>query len=105
MRRELSELIVETDGVLKKLEAPLTEEDRECDWREDARAGWLQYVTGVRDFLRALEREGGEWTSEAATEVRAWHIAHGLDSDGLRVGDRADALIGLQRTLVRDFRD
>ena len=105
MPKPVHDLIAATDEVLKKLEAPLTDVERQCHWREEAQTGWIQYVRGVRDRLHALEREGGGWTSDAATEVRAWHIAHGLDNDGLHFGERTDALIGLQRILVGDFRD
>jgi hypothetical protein len=105
MSQRLSDLISATDAVLKKLEAPLTDDDRRCHWREDAQAGWTQYIRDLRDSLQTLHREGKEWTAEAATRNRVWHIAHGLDSDGLHSGDRADSLIGLQRTLVGDFRD
>jgi hypothetical protein len=104
MSKRLPELIAATDVVLRKLEAPLTEEDRNCHWLDETQVAWIEYIRGVRDFLHALHREGGRWTSDAATEVRAWHIAHGLDSDGLHFGERTDALIGLQRTLVGDFR-
>lgn len=105
MPKRLSAFIAATDVVLKKLEAPLTDDDRQCHWREEAQAGWVQYVRELRDALKALHREGEEWTVDAATRTRAWHIAHGLDSDGLHSGDRVDALIGLQRTLVNDIRD
>ena len=105
MTQRRPDLIAATDVVLKMIEAPLTDDDRQCHWREEAQVGWVRYVRELRDALQALHREGKEWTADAATRTRTWHIAHGLDSDGLHSGDRADALIGLQRTLVSDFRD
>ena len=105
MSQPLSDLIAATDAVLKKLEVPPTDDDRECHWREEAQTAWIEYVRGVRDRLHAIDREGGRWTSDAATEVRAPAIAHGLDNDGLHFGERTHSLVGLQRILVGDFRD
>jgi hypothetical protein len=100
---DIHQLVDALSALADRMEAPLSDEDRRSNWREDARESWSAYVQELRDACRSLEQGGKEWSTEDAGRFRVRHIARGLNNDGLIVGERVGEMVTAQRLLTRVY--